>query len=318
MSNQLLEKYDVAVSYLSEDEDLAYKIYTELGEIFKVFVYTQHQNELAGEGGIETLRDIFINRSKLIVILFKNGWGNTSWTSTEEKAIKDFGLKNQWKGILLVKLDDSKAPNWFPDSDIFLDYSIYGFDELIGIIKLRAQERGSEVKETTAVEKANILQIKRELKNKRKKFLKSEEGVREAQNEIKSLFEEIESICDEITSGPVNFVYKNDRENSYYLKGVRHDEEMGDYSFEVNVKWSPKYSNTLNGSKLTIEKADIGRTLESQTIEGREPIIEEFSYEFDVTPTMENRWRNIRTNKFLTTKKLADDIVKIIIDFKSS
>jgi hypothetical protein len=94
MSDQILEKYDIAISYLSRDEELAYAIYTELGQVFKIFIYTQHQKELAGGDGIELLRDIFIEKTNLVVILYGDGWGKSDWTNTEEKAIQEFRLNN--------------------------------------------------------------------------------------------------------------------------------------------------------------------------------------------------------------------------------
>ena len=314
MSNQILEKYDLAISYLKEEEDLAFKIYTELGEMFKVFIYSQHQKELVGKGGVETLRDIFINRANLIVILYTKGWGGTEWTSTEEKAIVDFGLKNQWKGIVLVNLDGSKVPDWFPRAEIYLDYGKYQFDELIGIIKLRAQERGSDIRSVTAVEKAKILQINRELAEKRKKFLNSPEGVNEAINEVKYLFEEIERICVEINSSPVRFDYKKKDDFTYYLKGFKHDDKLGDFGLEVIVQWVPQYGNTLDQSKLYVSKIDLGRIIYREDPRR----IGDLLFDFDITPLMENRWRDNQSNKLLTSSKLADEIVKMIIDFKSA
>lgn len=108
MSNQILEKYDIAISYLSRDEEIAYAIYTELGQVFKIFIYTQHQKELAGGNGVEILRNIFTERTNLIVILHREGWGKSEWTKTEELDIQEFGLKNHWEGILLVNLDESE------------------------------------------------------------------------------------------------------------------------------------------------------------------------------------------------------------------
>lgn len=314
MSNQILEIYDVAISYLSRDEELAYAIYTELGEIFKTFVYTQHQQELAGGNGVELLRSIFIERTNLIVILYREGWGKSDWTKTEELFIQEFGLENHWEGILLVNLDESEKPKWFASPLFSLDLPKYGFQELIGVIKSRAQERGSEIKSVTAVEKAKILQIKREIANKRRAFLHSTEGVNEAMNEVNNLFEEIERICVKINSTPVKFEYKKKNDLTYYLKGFRHDEELGSQGFEVIVQWAPQFSNTLDKSKLYVSKIDLGRVIYRE--EPRR--IEDLLFDFDVTPLMENCWRDNQSNKPYTSAKLADEIVKMIINFKSS
>jgi len=313
--NTIQDKYDIAISYLAEDEELAFAIYTELGEVLNIFIYTQHQEELAGKNGVEPLRNIFINKTNLIVILYRNGWGNTGWTSTEEKAIIDFGLKNKWEGILLINLDLTKIPNWFPESEIYIDFQKYSFEELIGIIKLRAQERGGEVKTITAVDRAKILEIKREYENEKKKILESEEGLKRASAEANDLFEEIDRICIEITSeSSVRFEYKRQKEFLYQLIGYKQDEKLGSLGFQVNILWHQKYSNSLNNSKLILSKIDLGRI-----VYRNDPIImEDLLFDFDLSHTMQNMWKNNHNNKQISTQKLADDIVKMIIDFKSS
>lgn len=317
MSDQILEKYDIAISYLSRDEELAYAIYTELGQVFKIFIYTQHQKELAGGNGVELLRNIFTERTNLIVILHREGWGKSEWTKTEELDIQEFGLKNRWEGILLVNLDDSKKPKWFPGPLFSLDFPKYGFQELIGVIKSRAQERGSEIKSVTAVEKAKILEMRREFANRKEQFLHSEDGANEASKEVRKLFEEIEKICAEINSGTVRFEFNKKNDCNYYLKGYRNVKNLGSIALQVIVQWS-SYTSTLDHSKLIVAKVDLGRTIGGLRIDKEEPRIEELFFDFDVTPSMENRWRDNRNEKLYTSSELADDIVKIIIDFKSS
>jgi hypothetical protein len=183
-----------------------------------------------------------------------------------------------------VNLDGSKNPKWFPGTLFSLDFPKYGFQELIGAIKFCTQERGSEIKSVTAVEQAKILQIKRDLANKRRDFLHSTEGVNEAMNEVKHLFNEIERICVEINSSPVRFDYKKKNDFTYYLKGFRHDDKLGDFGLEVIVQWSYQYSNTLDPSKLIVAKVDLGRTLYRE----KPRRISELLYDFDITPSMEN------------------------------
>lgn len=308
LSNQILEKYDVAISYLSRDEDLARAIYTELAGIFNIFIYTQHQKKLAGGDGIELLREIFIEKSTLIVILYRDGWGKTGWTSTEEKAIQEFGLNNRWEGILLVNLDGNENPKWFPGTLFSLDFQKYKFEELIGAIKVQAQERGSKINPVTAVEKARILQINRELTDKKKRFLNSEEGVNEALSEVKCLFDEIERICTEINTSSVNFKHEKRTPDFYYLKGYNPDNRDSP-ELEIQVHWSYKYRNSLNESKLFVTTVRYLRTSK---------MIDDLLYDFDITPLMENQWRDNQNNKPLTSSELADEIVKILIGHMSS
>jgi hypothetical protein len=107
------------------------------------------------------------------------------------------------KGILLVKLDKSKLPAWCPSTDIYLDFETYGYDQVVGAIKLRAQEMGSIVKSVTAIDKAKILENKVKFIREKEKFLESENGVNAALLEIDKLFKEIERICKEINTETV-------------------------------------------------------------------------------------------------------------------
>jgi len=100
---------DVAISFKSEDANLATDIRGRLGKSLDTFVYTAKQEELAGTDGLETLRKVFRHRAKLVVILFRSGWGETPWTRVEMEAITDRFLK-QGPGFLFVITLDSAPP----------------------------------------------------------------------------------------------------------------------------------------------------------------------------------------------------------------
>lgn len=314
MCDKIIEKYDIAISYLAQDEELAFNIYTELGQNLRVFIYTKHQDELGGKSGIKPLREIFTERTNIIVVLHREKWGQTDWTNTEENAIMDFGLKNRWKGIILVKLDKSQIPEWYPENKIYLDFEQYGFEQIIGVIKARAQEMGSEIKQITSLEKAKILQEKRSFQNKRKQLLQSNEGFQEASKEVQKLFHKLEEICTKITSETdVKFEYKKEHETEYRLVGIKQTDE-GSYEFQVLVTWSYHYSNSLTDSKLCVLKVDMGRT-----IYRKGPLkTEEILFDFDLSPSYVNGWRDKQSNKFNTTDQLAEYIVQIIMDFQLS
>jgi len=85
MNTKLPEKYDIALSFVSQDENLAMEIYTELSKSLDVFIYSEYQKELADDDGISKFKEIFTERTKLRVVLFREEWGNTDWTSVEEQ-----------------------------------------------------------------------------------------------------------------------------------------------------------------------------------------------------------------------------------------
>ena len=313
MNAELKEKYDVAISFLAEDESIALEIYNELSQMLNIFIYSNHQEELAGSDGVEAFRSIFKDRTKLIVVLYREGWGKSDWTNVEEEAIKEFGLKNHWEGITLIKLDDSDIPSWMPSTKIYLDFQKFTLEEIIGSIKSRAQERGSILKPITAIDKAKILENKNKLLHKRNKFLKSPEGVKAALEEVAKLFDEIDKICNKITSErDINFKFGKERMDKYYLRGSYHDDKEGSFGYSINVIWQYKYKNTLDDSCLIVQKINLGNSILRE-----EPRLEEeLLYDFELSPILDVCWKDKQNKKPINTFSLADKIVQFIIDFK--
>src|SRR3989338_10822806 len=95
-------KYDVAISFLSESEQIARELHQRLSPNFRVFAYFNRQEALAGTDGLESFRLAFYEQSRLVVVLYKSGWGETPWTRVEEAAIKDRCLKMGWNGLLFI------------------------------------------------------------------------------------------------------------------------------------------------------------------------------------------------------------------------
>jgi len=145
--------YDVAISFLSQDEPLAGSLHEKLSENFNVFVYSKKQEQLAGTDGLESFRQAFLSQSRLVVVLYRDGWGKTKWTAIEELAIKDRVFEGQWDSLLFVTMDGG-YPVWFPKAHVRLDYRTFAKD-LIGAIKFRLQELGGELKTETAAGKAH-------------------------------------------------------------------------------------------------------------------------------------------------------------------
>lgn len=122
MAKEIQKKYDITISYVASDQERASNISTNLGQSLKVFIFTDFQEMLGGRDGIEILREIFIQRTNIIVVLHREEWGQTNWTNTEEQAFKDFGMSNHWNRIILIKLDKSQIPKWYPRHMFYLDY----------------------------------------------------------------------------------------------------------------------------------------------------------------------------------------------------
>jgi hypothetical protein len=168
--------YDVAISFLSGDEPLALKLYEQLSENLSVFVYSKKQEHLAGTDGLDSFRQAFFSQSRLVVVLYRDGWGQTRWTALEELAIKERMFNGGWKSLLFVMLDQqSTYPAWLPETHIRLDYTTFA-DDLVGAIKLRVRELGGEFKIETALGKAQRMEAAAKAQDERNLKLTQEGG----------------------------------------------------------------------------------------------------------------------------------------------
>lgn len=168
-------KYDVAISFLHRDEPLAREIDARLSEQFKVFVYSKRQEEIAGTNGLESFRQAFLAESRLVVVLYREGWGSTSFTLVEQQAILDRFFKDGWDFLLFVMLNDSdQPPKWLPKSAMYLSFQQYGIDQLLGAVKAQAQRLGSTVRPETAVDRAKRFEAATRARADRQQLLNSE------------------------------------------------------------------------------------------------------------------------------------------------
>lgn len=150
--------YDVAISFHRQDQLLAEKLHDAISDRVRVFVYSKKSEEVGGTDGLEFYRRMFAKQSKLTVILHQKDWGKTKYTALEESAIRDCCLNNQFRNLLIVKLDDSPLPDWVPETLIYIDYKLFGPEKTAGAILLRAQERGASVVSEGPLEKAARLE----------------------------------------------------------------------------------------------------------------------------------------------------------------
>ena len=138
-------QYDVAISFLMQDEALASAINEKLSEGLDVFFFPQKQKELAGTDGMESMREPFL-KSRISVVLYRPKWGRTPWTGVEAEAIKDACLANQFQNLFILVVEPTHDfPKWIPHHHVRFNYADYGLDQAIGAIKVRVQERGGSI-----------------------------------------------------------------------------------------------------------------------------------------------------------------------------
>jgi len=92
MESERSYKYDVAFSFLAADLSVAKDLQGRLEPGLAVFMYERRKEELLGRDGMDVFSEVFRRDTRLSVILYRKGWGETAWTGFEESAIKSRAL----------------------------------------------------------------------------------------------------------------------------------------------------------------------------------------------------------------------------------
>jgi hypothetical protein len=236
-------EYDVAFSFLHEDENLAFKINDLISDKYSTFIYSKKQDKLVGTDGELFFNEAFGKKARIVIVLFRGDWGTTKWTRIEENAIKNRGYEEGYDFVTFIQLDNkSSMPNWLPKSRIYLDYSRWGIDSIGPIIDSRIQEAGGHTRAENIEDKAE--KLKRTLKNERERaeYL-SGRGYREAKEEFTILCELIENSAKSIQDDETNIklIFENNDNDRFVINYI-------DLIFII--AWEYSYNNSLEDSKL--------------------------------------------------------------------
>jgi hypothetical protein len=293
-------KYDVAFSFLAQDEELAIQINDLLKDRVTTFIYTQKQKEIAGTDGEETFNRVFGSEARTVFVLYREGWGKTPWTRIEETAIHNRGFEEGYDFALFAPLDKPPSiPKWYPKNRIWVGLERWGIEGAANIIETRVREAGGEPKEETAEQIA--VRLGREIASEKTRqiFLHSENGVKSANNEIAKLLSELEKT--------VSNVAKNGKTVSLTFKKFSHECAVYGAGFSVSLTWERTYSNTLESSALYLYlwKGAV-RLLGDHSLSFERPEkIGEIEFGFDLDKAGKPVWRERGNKKHYSTEDLC-------------
>ena len=181
-------RYDVAFSFLSQDEPLANDLASRLQGRAEVFIHSERQKEAAGTDGMDFYSTIFGAAAKVCVVLYRQRWGETAWTGAEQSAIKNRGIRGSWAFLLVISLDGT-APEWLPVTQIWLGWERFGSAAALAVIERKVTESGGSIRELGPVEHAELVAQRRTAAAATEAFLHSTAGVKAARDEVTSLLE---------------------------------------------------------------------------------------------------------------------------------
>jgi hypothetical protein len=192
-------KYEVAFSFLKEDELLAIKINDLIQDRLSTFIYSKKQEEVAGTDGEETFNRVFSEEARIVVVLYRQNWGNTPWTRIEETAIRNRAYDEGYDFTVFIPLDKKpQLPKWLPKTQIWANLERYGVEGAANIIETKIQQTGGSVREESVEEHAIRLKREIEVEQERKHFLASENGVKAANKEVEIISEAMISLITKV------------------------------------------------------------------------------------------------------------------------
>lgn len=307
METQDSKTYDIAISFLQQDEKLAWQIHDELSASYSVFVYSKKREEVGATDGLDTYRAIFSKKAKVVVVLYRSNWGNTPFTALEESAIKDFCLRNQYRNLVFVKLDKTPNPSWLPETHIWIDFDLYKLAGTIGVINLRAQEAGLVIKHQSALDRAKVAERRQQAAANRDIALRTNGG-EAAGNLILILFNSIKIKTLEIaTEVPSLGLQCEWRSNELVVRGT---------SRSLRVVYRQTYSNIIEDVPLECKKFQGSILLPGQSgFYFEEPrCLATQSFAIDYQDELGWHWRAIPKAEVFSSENLAEKIMKWLID----
>lgn len=301
-------KYEVAFSFLQDDEQLALEIANRIRDRVSVgvFVYSERQDELVGTDGVDSFSRVFGEESRIVVILYREGWGQTKWTRVEENAIRARGFEQGHEFVLLVKLDPANAPVWLPRTRIYLGFDRYGIDGVASVIEARVQAVGGIVHIESIANYAARISHDLNFESKRRQFLSSDTGVETARTEVVVLFGELERLAQQVNNGSEIQLAFHHPSFDFCRLSTR--------NARFGVTWHQQWANSLEYAGLTFILSDGGSFYGPYTI--KEPDYkQELSYSVDLDRGGHVGWRESEGEKrLLTTTSLAETWLKLLLE----
>jgi len=159
-------KWDVAISLCKQDIDFSKKLVNAINPNLKVFFYADRQDELIGKSGPEAFAKTFKEESRVVVILSRDDWSKSFYTSIERNAIIDrTAVKNQgYQFLMIIPMVQDEIPPWYPSTQIYVSPFRFSIEEIAHFIEFKVTEEGGIVRPLTVEDRYQNFITKIELK----------------------------------------------------------------------------------------------------------------------------------------------------------
>lgn len=303
-------KYEVAFSFLKEDEILALQLNDLLQDRIATFIYSKKQEEIAGTDGEETFNRVFGEESRIVVVLYREKWGKTPWTKIEETAIRNRAFEEGYDFTVFIPLDiPPSVPKWLPKTQIWANLDKYGIDGAANIIETKVQQVGGTTREESLEDRATRIKREMDFEKEKEQFLSSSPGVKAANEDVEKIVETMITQINNISSKTqIKFRTEQNKKNEDRWVEIHSDTHC------ISVDWHYHYANNLQDSHLDVELWKDGRPREGRDFYPyalpRNILKKKFVFDRVLS---ENVWKSGK--EVFSSKKLAEYCVKLLIDY---
>ena len=296
-------KYDVAFSFLQEDEGLATQINDRLQDRYRTFLYSKAQEHLAGTDGVETFTAVFGEQARSVAVLFRDRWGQTPWTRIEETAIKNRVLEHGPDFVTFIMCAPGlKAPRWYPTTRIWFDFETYGLDGAAAVLAKRIQESGGDAVVETLEARAARLERAQQFKDEKEAFARSYDGVNASRAAHQRLVGDLKANS-EIVGCRIREV-KYDNVLVLIGRGV-----------VLTVQYECRYANSLDEAALTAAFYDGVPNLSGYTPQAKTRTLEKWKFTFQLVGPGRSAWVG-PDKKEHPPESLAEFLLKHFLDLQ--
>jgi hypothetical protein len=304
-------KYDVAFSFLAQDQNLVMQVNDLIKDRLNTFVYSEQQKELAGTDGELTFSKVFAEEARVVVVFYRGNWGETKWTRIEQTAIRGRAFDEGYDFTLFVPLGSNlKVPSWLPKTRLWYSLEHFKMEGLAVVIDALVQQTGGTIKERSALSDAASFVKEAAIEKERGEFLQCYDGVNAALKEVEALASEIETIVQKIEAdtGLKMLFYKAEKRIS-----------VSTFQGSVTINWNPTCCNMVHDAVLNIDYADglvsyhpnAKRTYD----EPRRVKALEYGFTYVIQGDKLYGWcLKSGDKRFITSKELADFSIKNLIE----
>lgn len=305
---QIEYKYEIAFSFLAQDEPLANELNDLLQDRLSTFLYSKRQEELAGTDGEETFNDVFAKQARLVVVLYRNGWGETAWTRIEQTAIRNRAFDEGYEFVIFVPLEEpASVPKWLPKTRLWVGLSRWGPSGAASVIEARVQELGGSPHEESLEDQAKRIERALKFEETRKQFHRSHEAINKSNLEFTLLGDEIERI--------VGVINESTRSTNYSIKRANRKLVLLGPHAGLSVTWQYHYNNSLDDSALDVVIWEGHPPFPGVNLWDEPKRKKSVSFEFGLHRTETPGWKSTDSSeREFDSKKLAEYILKFYMD----